>query len=99
MKSYIEKIKEIQDALKWDSELFESEIHVEIDNDIVTLSGNVDNEQKKQAAENVVRNEEGVKSVVNNIQVREMVHETSGPNEVPSPNSGDPDNTLKISGA
>jgi hypothetical protein len=99
MKSYIEKIKEIQDALKWDSELFESEIHIEMDNDVVTISGYVDNEQKKRAAENVVRNEEGVKSVVNNIQIKEMIHEPQGPNEVPSPNSGDPDNSLKISGA
>lgn len=99
MKSYIEKIKEIQEALKWDSELFESEFHIEMDNDIVTLSGTVDSEQKKQAAENVVRNEEGVKSVVNKIRVKEVVHEPEGPEEVPSSNSGNPDNTLKISGA
>lgn len=99
MKSYIGKIKEIQDELKWDPELFESEIHIDMDNDIVTLSGTVDSEQKKQAAETVARNIEGVQSVINNLEVREVVHETHQPIEVPSPNSGDPDNSLKLSGA
>lgn len=99
MKSYIEKIKEIQDELKWDPELFESEIHIEIRDDIVTLNGEIENEEKRRAAEKVVRNVEGIKSVVNKLMVANHQHEHKAPLEVPSPNSGDPDMTLKVSGA
>ncbi len=99
MKSYIEKIKEIQDELKWDPELFESEIHIEIKDDIVTLTGNVENEKKRRTAERVVSKVDGIKSVVNNLQVKQLQHEHTAPPEVPSPNSGDPDMTLKVSGA
>jgi hypothetical protein len=99
MKSYIEKIKEIQDELKWDPDLFESEVHIEINDDIVTLSGDIESEEKKKAAEKIVRSVEGVKSVVNKLQVSRHQHEEKAPLEVPSPNSGDPDMTLKVSGA
>ncbi len=99
MKSYIEKIKEIQDELKWDPDLFESEVHIEINDDIVTLSGDIESEEKKKAAEKIVRNVEGIKSVVNKLQVSRDQHEEKAPLEVPSPNSGDPDMTLKVSGA
>lgn len=99
MKSYIEKIKEIQDELKWDPDLFESEVHIEINDDIVTLSGDIESEEKKKAAEKIARNVEGIKSVVNKLQVTRYQHEEKAPLEVPSPNSGDPDMTLKVSGA
>lgn len=99
MKSYLEKIKEIQDELKWNSELFESEIKIEIDNDIVTLSGTVENEEKRHEAEVIVSKMEGVNSVINNLQIAEVIHSHEGPLEVPSPNSGDADNSLKLSGA
>lgn len=99
MKSYIEKIKEIQDELKWDPDLFESEVHIEINDDIVTLSGDIESEEKKKAAEKIARNVEGIKSVVNKLQVIRYQHEEKAPLEVPSPNSGDPDMTLKVSGA
>ncbi len=99
MKSYIEKIKEIQDELKWDPELFETEIHIEMNEDIVTLTGNVESEEKKKTAETVARNTQGVKSVINNLVVKKKDHSEDAPPEVPSPNSGDSDGTLKISGA
>lgn len=99
MKSYIEKVKEIQDELKWDSELFDSDIQIEMDNDIVTLNGSVSNEEKKRAAERVARNIEGVKSVINNLNVTKSDRGYEAPLEVPTPNSGDPDNSIKISGA
>ena len=99
MKSYIETIKEIQDELKWDPELFETEIQIEMDDDIVTLTGNVESEEKKKTAESVARKTEGVKSVINNLVVRKKDHSKDAPLEVQSSNSGDPDNTLKISGA
>ena len=99
MKSYIEKVKEIQDELKWDPELFDSEISVEIKDNIVTLSGKVLNEKKKKAAERVVKNFDGIKSVVNNLLVSKADHHDEAPVQVPTPNSGDPDKSLKVSGA
>lgn len=99
MKSYIEKIKEIQDELKWDPDLFESEIKIEMNEDIVTLSGTVDSEKKRKAAERVAGKIEGVKSVVNNLVIADISNKRKKTPEVPSPNSGDPDNTLKVSGA
>lgn len=98
MKSYIEKIKEIQDELKWDPELFEAEIHIEMDNGIATLTGFVENEKKKKIAGKIAGNVDGVKSVVNELQISSQ-HKQHKAQEVPSPNSGDPDNTLKVSGA
>ncbi|NJK96051.1 MAG: hypothetical protein HC905_15095 [Bacteroidales bacterium] len=50
-------------------------------------------------AESVTAKIEGVKSVINNLEVKEVKNKRSKPKEVPSPNSGEPDNTLKISGA
>ena len=99
MKSYIEKIKEIQEELKWDPDLFESEIHIEMNEDIVTLTGKVASEERKKTAGTIARNIEGVKSVINNLEVSKDIHEQEAPKEVPSSNSGDPDNTLKVSGA
>ncbi|HEX3006217.1 MAG TPA: BON domain-containing protein [Bacteroidales bacterium] len=98
MKSYIEKVKEIQDELKWDPELFEADIRIEMDNDIVTLTGKVENENKRRAAERVVSHIDGVKSVINKLEVTQFEH-GKVPMEVPSPNSGDPDDSLKLSGA
>jgi predicted RNA-binding protein with EMAP domain len=98
MKSYIEKVKEIQDELKWDPELFEADIRIEMDNDIVTLTGKVETENKKKAAEKVVGHIDGVKSVINKLEVTNFDH-GKVPMEVPSANSGDPDDSLKLSGA
>jgi len=100
MKSYIETIKEIQDELKWDPDLFESEIHIELNDAVATLSGEVDSTGKKDSAESLAKKVEGVKSVINNLVVKKQEHDnTNKPMEVPSANSGEPDNTLKISGA
>ncbi|NJO68189.1 MAG: BON domain-containing protein [Bacteroidetes bacterium] len=99
MKSYIEIIKEIQDELKWDPDLFESEIQIKLDDGIITLTGAVESAERKKMAESVTAKIEGVKSVINNLEVKEVKNKRSKPKEVPSPNSGEPDNTLKISGA
>lgn len=100
MKSYIEKVKELQDEMKWDPDLFESEIHIEMNEDIVTLTGSVESEEKKQAAGKIAQNMEGVRSVINRLEISTEHHKKEEPPmEVPSPNSGDPDNSLKISGA
>jgi Flp pilus assembly secretin CpaC len=99
MKSYLEKVKEIQDELKWNPDLFESEIHIEINDGIVTLTGDVESEEKKREAGEVAGKVEGIKSVVNKLQVSKQHHHHEAPAEVPSPNSGDPDMTLKVSGA
>lgn len=101
MKSYIETIKEIQDELKWDPDLFETEIHIELNDAIATLSGEVDSQKKKNAAESITRKAEGIKDVINKLVVThhdEHVNKKE-PLQVPSPNSGEPDNSLKISGA
>lgn len=99
MKSYVEKVKELQDELRWDPELFESEIHIEMKDDIVTLTGTVESIEKKNAAESVARKMDGIKSVINNLVVAHVNHDKEIPMEVPSANSGDPDDSLKLSGA
>ncbi|NJK96052.1 MAG: BON domain-containing protein [Bacteroidales bacterium] len=48
MKSYIEIIKEIQDELKWDPDLFESEIQIKLDDGIITLTGAVESAERKK---------------------------------------------------
>jgi len=50
-------------------ELRDTTIDVDVENEVVTLSGNVPNAAQKTKAEQVAKSIEGVKSVVNNLNV------------------------------
>ncbi len=61
--------KEVQNALKWEPTLKAAEIGVIVDDGIVTLTGSVDNYNKKLEAEDAAKNVAGVKAIVENIKV------------------------------
>ena len=52
------------------SDLRESTINVDVDNDVVTLKGTVANAEQKAKAESVAKAVDGVKSVKNELQVK-----------------------------
>lgn len=56
-------------ALAYTEDLRDSTINVDVDNNIVTLSGTVANDAQKAKAEEIARSIEGVKSVTSNLQV------------------------------
>jgi osmotically-inducible protein OsmY len=62
--------KEIIEALKWDPLLNSNTIEVSVQDGIVTLSGIVDNYNNKKQAEHIVKHVSGVKSVLDNIEVK-----------------------------
>lgn len=70
MKSNEALQKEIQDAIKWEPKLHAAEIGVVVHEGIVTLSGTVDNYSKKLQAEEATKNIQGVKAVVEQIEVQ-----------------------------
>jgi osmotically-inducible protein OsmY len=70
MKSNEQLQKEVMDALKWEPQLHAAEIGVIVHDGIVTLMGNVDNYNKKLAAESAAKEVAGVKAVVEKIEVK-----------------------------
>ncbi len=60
---------EVQGKINTDSSVPSKQITVTSSNGIVTLSGNVGSETERQAAANDAAQVEGVKTVVNNLQV------------------------------
>ena len=63
--------KDVQEALKWEPQLHAAEIGVIAKNGIVTLTGTVDNYYKKNEAENAVKKVNGVKAIVEQIEVKQ----------------------------
>jgi hypothetical protein len=61
--------KDIQTKLGTDSGLAGKQINVQAENGTVTLAGTVDNDTQRDAAARYASSEEGVKQVVNNLQV------------------------------
>lgn len=59
----------VQTRIHGDAVLKAASITVQCSNGVVVLSGNVDNDAVRSLAENVVRQVDGVKGVVNNLQV------------------------------
>lgn len=57
-------------ALLTTSDLRESTINVDVENDVVTLRGTVANAEQKKKAEEVAKGIDGVKSVKNDLQVK-----------------------------
>ncbi len=62
--------KDLQDALEWEPQLQTSEIGVIAKNGIITLTGTVDNYYKKIEAENAAKKVNGVKAIVEKIEIK-----------------------------
>lgn len=61
---------DVLEELKWDSRVDETEVGVEVDNCIVTLTGTVTSWAKRQAAQEAARRVIGVLDVANDIKVK-----------------------------
>lgn len=59
----------VLDELRWDTQVDETDVGVEVDNGVVTLSGTVGSYAKKIAAQSAAHRVNGVLDVANNIQV------------------------------
>ncbi|MCD9574089.1 BON domain-containing protein [Flavobacterium soyae] len=70
MKTDEELQRDVQNAIKWEPQLHAAEIGVTAKNGIVTLMGTVDAYFKKIEAESAAKNVDGVKAVVEEIDVR-----------------------------
>jgi osmotically-inducible protein OsmY len=70
MKSNEQLQKDVMDAIKWEPQLHTAEIGVIVHDGIVTLTGTVDNYNKKIAAESATKEVAGVKAVVEKIDVK-----------------------------
>src|SRR5438270_5649210 len=70
---------DIQSKLSADSGLQGKQLSVQAANGTVTLAGTVDNENQRQAAARYAASEEGVKQVVNNLQVAPPVASVEPP--------------------
>ena len=63
MKSNLELQKEVQDELKWETSVNDTDITVNVENGVVTLTGAVDSLLKKRSAVETVKHITQVKSV------------------------------------
>jgi osmotically-inducible protein OsmY len=61
---------EVLEELKWDSRVDETEVGVEVDNGVVTLTGTVTSWAKRMAAEEAAHRVSGVLDVANDVKVR-----------------------------
>lgn len=70
MKTNEELQRDVQNAIKWEPQLHAAEIGVTAKDGVITLMGNVDAYFKKIEAENAAKSVDGVKAVVEKIEVR-----------------------------
>jgi osmotically-inducible protein OsmY len=63
--------KDVQEAIKWEPQLHTTEIGVIAKNGIITLTGTVDNYYKKNEAEKAAKKVNGVKAIVEKIEVKQ----------------------------
>jgi osmotically-inducible protein OsmY len=61
---------DVLEELKWDSRVDETEVGVEVDNGVVTLTGTVTSWAKRSAAEEAARRVIGVLDVANDIKIK-----------------------------
>lgn len=61
---------EVLDELTWDIQVDETDVGVEVDNGVVTLTGTVESYAKKVAAQDAAHRVRGVLDVVNDVEVR-----------------------------
>lgn len=69
--------RDVLEELKWDSRVDETEVGVEVDNGVVTLTGTVTSWAKRMAAQEAARRVSGVLDVANDIKVKipgELTH-------------------------
>lgn len=69
MKTNEELQRDVQNAIKWEPQLHAAEIGVTAKDGIITLMGKVDAYYKKLEAENAAKNVDGVKAVVEEIEI------------------------------
>jgi BON domain len=81
---------DIQGKINSDSNVPTKQITVASSNGIVTLSGNVASDAERQAAANDAAQVEGVKTVVNNLQVTPATAQTTEPEPEPQPEPSRP---------
>lgn len=62
--------RRVLEELKWDTRVDETEVGVEVDRGVVTLTGSVDSYAKRLAAEEAAHRVPGVRDVANDVQVR-----------------------------
>jgi osmotically-inducible protein OsmY len=62
--------RDVLEELRWDSRVDETEVGVEVDNGVVTLTGTVTSWAKRMAAQEAARRVSGVLDVANDIQVK-----------------------------
>jgi osmotically-inducible protein OsmY len=70
MKSNEKLKKDVQEAIKWEPSLHAAEIGVTAKDGIVTLTGTVNSYSKKSEAEKATKNVEGVRAVVEKIELK-----------------------------
>ena len=70
MKTNEELQRDVQNAIKWEPQLHAAEIGVTAKDGVVTLMGTVDAYYKKIQAENAAKNVDGVKAVVEEIEIK-----------------------------
>ena len=62
--------RQVMNELRWDPQVEPTDVGVEVDNGVVTLTGTVESYPMKHAAEKAVHRVLGVKAVANDIQVK-----------------------------
>jgi len=70
MKTNEELQRDVQNAIKWEPQLHAAEIGVTAKDGVITLMGSVDAYFKKVEAENAAKNVDGVKAVVEEIEIK-----------------------------
>ncbi|MGZ3901315.1 MAG: BON domain-containing protein [Bacteroidia bacterium] len=70
VKTDIEIKNDVRDELIWEPNVSEKEINIDVNNGVVTLTGNVDAYPKKVAAQTAAERVAGVTRVINDIEVK-----------------------------
>jgi osmotically-inducible protein OsmY len=70
MKTDAQVLREVAEELKWDARVDETDVGIEVDQGVVTLTGTVDSFAKQVAAEEATYRVAGVLAVANDVQVR-----------------------------
>ena len=76
LKTDAELLADITREIRWDPRIDQAPIEVAIEDGVVTLSGNVENAARKLAAFDTTSRVQGVRGVINNIEVH-TVHQPS----------------------
>jgi osmotically-inducible protein OsmY len=74
--------KDVQEAIKWEPQLHTTEIGVIAKNGIITLTGTVDNYYKKNEAEKAAKKVNGVKAIVEKIEVKQNINKSINDNYI-----------------